>query len=124
MRQNQMPGLQFNAKHRIRQRFLNDTLHLYGLFLQKQLSLINLLISLIDQKCVGFEAYQTISDAEGCESRLRCLIQGDESGIRPGLVGCRAACPHPGTHRTPCIQAEWTFRQRMTQFSAMPKTAE
>ena len=51
MRQNQMPGLQFNAKHRIRQRFLNDTFHLYGLFLQKQISL---LILLIDQKCVGF----------------------------------------------------------------------
>ena len=60
MRQNQMPGLQFNAKHRIRQRFLHDTLHLYSLFLQRQLSL---LISLFDQECVRFETCRAILDA-------------------------------------------------------------
>ena len=55
------------------------------------------------QESVEFSACQVIFDAEGRESRLRCLIQGGESGVWLLITG---------------------FRQRMTQFSAMPKTAE
>ena len=51
------------------------------------------------KESVGFRACQAIFDAEGCESRLRCLIQGGESGVWPGLVGCCATRSHPGAYR-------------------------
>ena len=38
------------------------------------------------EESVGSRACQAICDAEGCESRLRCLIQGGESGVWLGLV--------------------------------------
>ena len=47
---------------------------------------------------VGFRPFRAIFDAEGCESRLRCLMQGGKSGVWLGLVGCCATCSpmHPG----------------------------
>ena len=35
---------------------------------------------------IGFRACRAIFDAEGCESRLRCLIQGGESGVWLGQM--------------------------------------
>ena len=44
----------------------------------------------LSKESVGFRACQAIFDAKGCEFRLRCLMQGGESGVWLGQMSISA----------------------------------